>query len=183
MNVSAYSCGDSTLGCSCGDCQSSPKCSDLSSLALPKKTSCSIKIGSLEVKCIELSSAVLYIILISIFLLWVLLYKRRKRTSPSLITQHFRDAKDEIGSHSADKKGKPNSQSKDIIEDCHQVNKLKSSLIQEYLSIWFRRYGKWVARNPILVLCFSLAIPLFLSLGLINFSVETQPEKMLVIYL
>lgn len=41
----------------------------------------------------------------------------------------------------------------------------------------FRRYGTWVARNPTLVLCSSLAIVLVLCLGLIRFKVETRPEK------
>lgn len=41
----------------------------------------------------------------------------------------------------------------------------------------FRRYGTWVARNPTLVLCSSLAMVLVLCLGLIRFKVETRPEK------
>lgn len=38
-------------------------------------------------------------------------------------------------------------------------------------------YGIWVAKNPILVLCSSLAIVFVLCLGLIRFKVETRPEK------
>lgn len=41
----------------------------------------------------------------------------------------------------------------------------------------FRKYGTWVARNPTLVLCSSLAMVLLLCLGLIRFKVETRPEK------
>lgn len=40
-----------------------------------------------------------------------------------------------------------------------------------------RGYGKWVARNPIIVLGSSLVIVLLLCLGLIRFKVETRPEK------
>lgn len=49
MNVSAYSCADGSLGCSCGDCTSSPVCS---STAPPphKSSSCSVKMGSLNVR-------------------------------------------------------------------------------------------------------------------------------------
>lgn len=59
----------------------------------------------------------------------------------------------------------------------------------KYLSVnteWFltknnilmlRGYGKWVARNPIIVLGSSLVIVLLLCLGLIHFKVETRPEK------
>jgi Niemann-Pick C1 protein len=42
---------------------------------------------------------------------------------------------------------------------------------------YFRRYGTWVARNPILVLSLSLAVILLLCVGLIRFKVETRPEK------
>lgn len=41
----------------------------------------------------------------------------------------------------------------------------------------FREYGKWVARNPTLVLGLSLTVVLLLCLGLIRFKVETRPEK------
>lgn len=49
MNVSTYSCADVSLGCSCGDCTSSPVCS---SAAPPphKSGSCSVKMGSLKVR-------------------------------------------------------------------------------------------------------------------------------------
>jgi hypothetical protein len=40
-----------------------------------------------------------------------------------------------------------------------------------------RNYGKWVARNPTLVLCSSVAVVLVLCIGLICFKVETRPEK------
>lgn len=43
--------------------------------------------------------------------------------------------------------------------------------------VCFRRYGTWVARNPVLVLCSSIGIVLVLCLGLIRFQVETRPEK------
>jgi Niemann-Pick C1 protein len=43
--------------------------------------------------------------------------------------------------------------------------------------LYFRCYGTWVARNPILVLSLSLAVILLLCLGLIRFKVATRPEK------
>jgi len=49
MNVSIYSCGDESLGCSCGDCPSAATCSSKAEVPTQKKHSCSIKIGSLEV--------------------------------------------------------------------------------------------------------------------------------------
>lgn len=46
------------------------------------------------------------------------------------------------------------------------------------LLIWFcRKYGSFVSKNPTLILCLSLVVPLLLCLGLIRFKVETRPEK------
>lgn len=50
MNVSTYSCGDTSLGCSCGDCPSSVACSNSDPPSPPKKGSCSVRIGSLNVR-------------------------------------------------------------------------------------------------------------------------------------
>lgn len=50
MNVSTYSCGDTSLGCSCGDCPSPSVCSNTAPPSPHKKGSCSIKIGHLKVR-------------------------------------------------------------------------------------------------------------------------------------
>lgn len=50
MNVSTYSCGDISLGCSCGDCPSSSVCSNSASTTTHKRDSCSLKIGTLMVR-------------------------------------------------------------------------------------------------------------------------------------
>ena len=50
MNVSTYSCGDISLGCSCGDCPSSPVCSGSDVAASKKGGSCSVRIGTLNVR-------------------------------------------------------------------------------------------------------------------------------------
>lgn len=50
MNVSTYSCGDISLGCSCGDCPSSSVCSNSASTTFHKKDSCSVKVGTLMVR-------------------------------------------------------------------------------------------------------------------------------------
>lgn len=49
MNVSVYSCGDTLLGCSCGDCPSSPTCSGSAPPSPHHKRSCTIRLGSLKV--------------------------------------------------------------------------------------------------------------------------------------
>lgn len=50
MNVTTYSCGDISLGCSCGDCPSSPVCSNAVPPASHKGGSCSVRFGSLKVR-------------------------------------------------------------------------------------------------------------------------------------
>ena len=50
MNVSTYSCGDVSLGCSCGDCTSSPVCSNTAPPPSHKGATCSVRIGSLKVR-------------------------------------------------------------------------------------------------------------------------------------
>lgn len=48
MNASVYSCSDTSLGCSCGDCPSNAVCSG-SEPSPPNKEPCSVRIGSLKV--------------------------------------------------------------------------------------------------------------------------------------
>ena len=40
-----------------------------------------------------------------------------------------------------------------------------------------RKYGIWVARHPTLVLCLSVSAVLLLCVGLVQFKVETKPDK------
>lgn len=49
MNASIYSCGDTSFGCSCGDCPSSPLCSNSEPPSPHKDVSCSLGIGSFKV--------------------------------------------------------------------------------------------------------------------------------------
>ncbi|KAK9129235.1 hypothetical protein Sjap_009722 [Stephania japonica] len=178
MNVSAYSCGDTSLGCSCGDCPSSPTCSGSAPPSPHKKHSCTIKMGSLKVKCIEFSLAILYGIVVLIFFGWSLFHKRKRlpasRMKPLLnVTEGGED-------HSFNKQ-KSESQPIQMHGEAPRVMQgLQLSLVQGYISSFYRRYGTWVARNPTRVLCSSLAIVLLLCLGLIRFKVETRPEKLWV---
>lgn len=50
MNVSVYSCADTSLGCSCGDCPSAPACSNFEPPSPPKEEACTLRIGSLKVQ-------------------------------------------------------------------------------------------------------------------------------------
>ncbi|XP_020589386.1 Niemann-Pick C1 protein-like isoform X2 [Phalaenopsis equestris] len=79
LNSTIYSCGDSLLGCSCGDCSSSSTCSDSAPPALLEKSSCKISMGSVRVKCIDFSLAVLYITTSSALLLWTFLLRKGER--------------------------------------------------------------------------------------------------------
>ncbi|KAJ4962755.1 hypothetical protein NE237_022694 [Protea cynaroides] len=179
MNVSVYSCGDSSLGCSCGDCPTSPSCSNTPPPSPHTKDSCSIRLGSLKVKCLDFSMAILYILLVSAFFGWGLFHRTRK-SIPATKMNPLLSVGDECGSISVNKQ-----KDETIPIQMHEpvprvVNGVQLSVVQGYLSSFYRRYGTWVARNPTLVLCSSLAVVLLLCLGLIRFEVETTPEKLWV---
>ncbi|KAE8057400.1 hypothetical protein FH972_014096 [Carpinus fangiana] len=179
MNVSTYSCGDISLGCSCGDCPSSPVCSNTAPPASHKRGACSVRIGSLKAKCVDVALAILYVILVSMFLGWGLFHRARER-KPHPRTKHFLNATNVGQLHSVNRQ-KDENLPMQMLEDAPQIrNGVQLSVVQGYMSNFFRKYGTWVARNPTLVLCSSLAMVLLLCLGLIRFKVETRPEKLWV---
>lgn len=179
MNVSTYSCGDISLGCSCGDCPSSSACSNIAPPTIQKMDSCSIRIGSLTVKCVDLILAILYIILISVFLGWGLYYRIRER-KPLPAAKSVSNVVSGGMLHSLDMEKEENLPMQ-MLENAQQIRQsVQLSAVQGYMSIFFRKYGSYVARNPIMVLCSSLAMVLLLCLGLIRFKVETRPEKLWV---
>lgn len=170
MDVSTYSCNDTSLGCSCGDCPSSPVCSSSEPPHSQTKDSCSVRLGSLEVKCVDLSMAILYILLVSAFLGWGFFYRRTERTGPASSAKPLLskvDSFDEANDDTPDVKG---------TETALQYQ----STIQGFMTDAFRKYGLWVAKNPTLVLCSSVSVVLILCLGLLRFKVETRPEKLWV---
>lgn len=179
MNVTTYSCGDTSLGCSCGDCPSSPVCSSSAPVQIHEKGSCSVMIGSLKAKCIEVSLAIVYIILASLFLWWGLFHKRGERT-PSLRTKSSMNVTSGGLVQQVHVKKDENIPMQ-MLEDIPRTRSgVQLSVVQGYMAKKFRLYGKWVARNPVLVLFSSLVVVLLLGLGLIRFQVETRPEKLWV---
>lgn len=171
MNVSAYSCGDTSLGCSCGDCPLAPACSSSEPPSPPKKESCLIRIGPLKVKCLDFSVAILYIILVFAFLGWASLNRTRERRAAAS-KEPLLSSIDEVEADSTEiqKDGKVP----------RLINRFQLDGVQGHMSSFYRNYGKWVARNPTLVLCSSVAVVLVLCIGLICFKVETRPEKLWV---
>ncbi|KAJ8772723.1 hypothetical protein K2173_027900 [Erythroxylum novogranatense] len=177
MNVTAYSCSDFSLGCSCGDCPSSSACTNKAPSTEHAGGSCRVRIGSLKAKCIDFALTILYIVLISMFLGWGLFQRKRGRKQSSTMKplSHNIDAS-EIHSSIGHK-----SLSLQVHENPPPIgNMVQLSVVQGYMSKFYRRYGTWVARNPILVLSLSLAAVLLLCLGLIRFKVETRPQKLWV---
>ncbi|XP_020084535.1 Niemann-Pick C1 protein-like [Ananas comosus] len=180
LNITVYSCGDHSLGCSCGDCPSSSVCMNNAPSASRGKRSCSFKMGSLKVKCLEFSLAIVYFVLLAAFLTWVSLHRKRERVGLFSRTEPLQNVQDQNQLHSVSKEelsGRP----LQITEEVPLVAEtLRPSVVQSYMTSFFRKYGTFVARNPILVLCLSLAVPLLLCIGLIRFKVETRPEKLWV---
>ncbi|XWS55186.1 hypothetical protein CRYUN_Cryun10bG0153000 [Craigia yunnanensis] len=173
MNVSAYLCGDSSLGCSCGDCPSSPQCSNSEPPSPPKKDHCSISIGSVKVKCIEFALAIAYVVLVLGLVGWALFHRPRERRAAS-------DREPLLKSMDKDEANSANIQYDENLALKGREIAPQLSVIQGYISSFYRSYGTWVARNPTLVLCSSLAVVIVLCFGLIRFQVETRPEKLWV---
>ncbi|XP_058753051.1 NPC intracellular sterol transporter 1-related protein 1-like isoform X2 [Vicia villosa] len=78
MNASVYSCNDTSLGCSCGDCPSAPVCSSSEPSPPVIKEPCSIRMGSMKVRCVDFSIALLYILLVFVLFGWVFLQRTRQ---------------------------------------------------------------------------------------------------------
>ncbi|CAM9001419.1 unnamed protein product [Rhodiola kirilowii] len=183
LNVSTYSCGDTSLGCSCGDCPSSFSCSGSAPPRTHKASSCSVKLGSLKVKCADFALAIIYIILVSVFLGWGVHHRSKKhnpvfKKKPSLEVMNG----SRINSSDSQKDANlPMQMHMQLHEDIHQMRHgVELSIVQGYIASFFRRYGTWVARNPTLVLCSSVVMVLLLCIGLVHFEVETRPEKLWV---
>ncbi|XP_018477401.1 uncharacterized protein LOC108848510 [Raphanus sativus] len=174
MNVSTYLCSDDTLGCSCGDCPSAGACS--STAAAPptqKRHACSIKIGSLEAKCVDFVLAVLYIVLVSLFLGGGLLHRIKGKKNSSPLSEASRD-RSSVNPQKAD------TIHAQMLQNTPQRNWAQLSAVQGYLANFYRKYGIWVARHPTLVLCLSVSSVLLLCVGLVQFKVETRPDKLWV---
>ncbi|KAL2346178.1 hypothetical protein Fmac_000178 [Flemingia macrophylla] len=181
MNVSTYSCGDVSLGCSCGDCPSSSVCSKSASTNTSKKDSCSVKVGTLMVKCVDSILAVLYIILICVFFGWGL-YHQIKERKPTYRTKSVSNVISDgvLYSHNREKDENLPMQIHMMQDVPQNRNRVQLSAVQRYMTNFYRKYGSYVARHPIMVLLSSLAVVLLLCLGLIRFKVETRPEKLWV---
>ncbi|PRQ25180.1 putative protein patched/dispatched [Rosa chinensis] len=179
MNMSVYSCADTSLGCSCGDCPSSPACSN-SELPPHKKEQCSIKILSIEIKCIDVSVAIMYILLVFAFFVWGLFYRKRERRRAGSTKEPLLSAIDDDDINPVNLQKDESFARKGHEVDLQVTEEVELSFIQEYMSSFFRRYGIWVSRNPTLVLFSSVGIVLILCIGLVRFQVETRPEKLWV---
>ncbi|KAH7511464.1 hypothetical protein JRO89_XSUnG0200700 [Xanthoceras sorbifolium] len=175
MNVSVYSCGDTSLGCSCGDCPLSPVCSSSEPPSPQRKETCSIRVGSLKVKCVEILVVIVYILLVSAFFGWSLFQRKRERRAPTSTVEPLLKLTDEGVPHSSHMQEDENISLKANEMDPRLTKRMKLSYVQGCMM-----YGTWVARNPTLVLCTSLAIVIVLCLGLIRFKVETRPDKLWV---
>ncbi|CAN0927419.1 NPC intracellular cholesterol transporter 1 [Linum grandiflorum] len=179
MNVSTFSCADTSLGCSCGDCPLSNGCTNAATPPELEKGSCSVKIGSLKAKCVDFGLTIFYVLSLSTFLGWGFLHRKREKNQTSRMkpSSNVMDGSDihPVLTH------KDENHPIQVPDASPQSGRrVQLSIVQGYLSKFYRVYGTWVARNPILVLIVSLAAILLLCLGLVRFKVETRPEKLWV---
>ncbi|KAL8090154.1 uncharacterized protein LOC141697492 isoform X1 [Apium graveolens] len=176
MNVSTYSCGDPSFGCSCGDCPSSLACS-YPKPSPPKKEYCSLIIGVFEIKCIDVTMFLLFIVLVCSFSWWSKFQNTGEMETLEFSMEPLLNEGDE-GDISYVDLMKNEMKVHQMVPQL--TDEVQLSINQGRMSSFFRRYGVWVARNPTLVLCSSLAVVLVLCFGLLRFEVETQPEKLWV---
>ncbi|CAN1781816.1 NPC intracellular cholesterol transporter 1 [Linum perenne] len=179
MNVSTFSCADTSLGCSCGDCPLSNGCTNAAPPPELEESSCSVRIGSLKAKCVDFALTILYVLALSTFLGWGFLHRKQKKNQTSRMkpSSNVMDGSD---IHPVVTQKDENHPIQVPEASPQSGRRVQLSIVQGYLSKFYRVYGTWVARNPILVLILSLAAILFLCLGLIRFKVETRPEKLWV---
>uniref|UniRef100_A0A0E0KTZ2 SSD domain-containing protein n=1 Tax=Oryza punctata TaxID=4537 RepID=A0A0E0KTZ2_ORYPU len=166
LNATIYSCGDPSLGCSCGDCPSSSVCTGSLLPQLNTETSCSVKIGSLKAKCLDFSLVVVYLVLLT------------RRTGIFSHTKPLKNAEYKL--HSSNNGKVPDSSAQVSEAASAPVQSAHPSVIQTYMSTFFRKHGTFVAKHPVLVLFVSLLVPTLLCIGLIRFKVEIRPEKLWV---
>ncbi|CAL1355342.1 unnamed protein product [Linum trigynum] len=178
MNVTTFSCADTSLGCSCGDCPLSNGCTNAAPPTEHEGGSCSVKIGSLKAKCVDFALTILYVVSLSTFLGWGFIHRKRERNQTSRMRPSLNgmDGSD-IHPVATQKVENHPVQAPDASPNGRRV---QLSIVQGYLAKFYRIYGTWVARNPVLMLIVSVAAVLLLCLGLIRFKVETRPEKLWV---
>jgi Niemann-Pick C1 protein len=132
--------------------------------------------GSLKVKCLDFSLAAVYLVLLCAFVLWALFYRTRGRTG-FLQTKPSSDDK----SHSNKNGNKSPHNSIQVSEATSStIEPARPSIVQTYMTSFFRKHGIFVSRHPLLVLCVSVLVPILLCIGFIRFKVEIRPEKLWV---
>eukprot|EP01018_Ginkgo_biloba_P029410 Gb_36406 [translate_table: standard] len=180
MNISVVSCGDTSLGCSCGDCPSSSICSDSLPPAPHKNGFCSINLGSLKVKCVDFAMAIVYILLVFAIFGWGFLHRTARSNKASSRMKPLLHTEEENELRSVNRSEHETLPVQEQEEVPISKNGMRMPFIQGYISKFYRKHGMWVARNPSLVLAVSIVIVLFLCLGLFRLDVETRPEKLWV---
>uniref|UniRef100_A0A0E0H4E2 SSD domain-containing protein n=1 Tax=Oryza nivara TaxID=4536 RepID=A0A0E0H4E2_ORYNI len=122
--------------------------------------------GSTAAKCLDFSLVVVYLVLLT------------RRSGIFSHTKPLKNAEDKI--HSSNNGKVPDSSAQVSEAASAPVQSAHPSVIQTYMSTFFRKHGTFVAKHPLLVLFVSLLVPTLLCIGLIRFKVEIRPEKLWV---
>lgn len=180
LNVSVVPCWDTSLSCSCGDCPAAAFCGD----ATPPSSrdsdeKCILHAGFIQVRCIDLTMAFLYVIVVcAIYGVWSSHARKEDRALSEMEPLLKFEEESELHAVNNGDSDKPSLQ---VLESEPTENyDLQKSFVQNLLSRFFRWLGIFVARNPGLVLGAAGTTVLLLCSGLIFLKVETDPEKLWV---
>eukprot|EP00850_Spirogloea_muscicola_P011841 SM000075S21930 [mRNA] locus=s75:132909:143830:+ [translate_table: standard] len=191
LYLPAHACSDTSLLCSCGDCPSSPGCKK----PLPPPTNasggCKLKIGGTAVACLDFGWA----LTCAIFLAFVLSIFSGNEFSTQSQGQ-IKSQKVETARHAPEEplleaaaKAADNAQEK-VTQASSPSGDDEGPVLEQRLRSWFsdkaillysdRWQGVWIAHHPWHVLLTSLLLSIILMAGLLNFHVETRPDKLWV---
>eukprot|EP00850_Spirogloea_muscicola_P012084 SM000077S21558 [mRNA] locus=s77:255081:266054:+ [translate_table: standard] len=191
LYLPAHACSDTSLLCSCGDCPSSPGCKQPSPPPTNASGGCSLKIGGTTVACLDFGLA----LTCAIFLAFVLsIFSGNEFSAQSqgqIDSQKVATARHALEEPLQEiaAKGADNSQ-ENVTQASSSSGDDEGPVLEQRLRSWFsdkaislcsdRWQGVWIAHHPWHVLLTSLLLSIILMAGLLNFHVETRPDKLWV---
>lgn len=180
LNVSVVPCWDSSLSCSCGDCPSASFCAEPQPSTPSDNDYCSMHVGFIQVRCVDLAMVILYCLVVSAMFAWLFSSHKTQADPGQSVMKPLLDFEEESELHSISDNGVEITNVQVLENEVPGKSHVRKPFIQDVLSKFFRLQGIWVARNPAFVLSIAAGVIFVFCLGLIFLRVETDPEKLWV---